>query len=288
MNLRQVRKKTKSVKNVKKITKAMQMVSAVKMRKAQQIEIENQPYREALWNMIVRVSARLRDYDHELLSSAKNARAKNLVIVVSSDKGLCGAFNSALCKHVANCDDPTTHDIIAVGKKGAHILTSLRFNVVADYSHSYPLTQVGAIFDFILEKFLSGEYKTILLAYNKFISPTKSTITIEPVLPLQLSIDQSSTRSTHETQEQSYVFEPSASMILHELLKSEVEDKIRGALLSSEAVEHAARMMAMKQATDNANEVAYNLMLTGNKIRQAKITNELLDMVTAKESVEAG
>jgi F-type H+-transporting ATPase subunit gamma len=153
------------------------------------------------------------------------------------------------------------------------------------------VNEASAIFTFVLEKFFTGEYRQISVIYNKFISTLRSEVEEDIILPfdlagqkaIKLGEDKEEKKDNHE-----YMIEPSPEEILQELLRSFLEQKIRGALISSEAVEHSARMMAMKSATDNASEIIYDLTLLSNRLRQEKITNELLDMVTAKESVDAG
>lgn len=286
MNLRQVRKKIKSISNVKKITKAMQLVSAVKMKKAQQVEVDGRPYRDHLSEILGKVMSGI-DLTGSVLTSAKdNQTNKSLVIVISSNKGLCGAFNVNLFRFILKNIDIKKSDFITVGKKGASFVTRATKSVVADYSVAKPLYEVPAIFQFALGKFLGGEYSKIQLVYNKFISTLRFDTALETLLPfeykegLQADVKKNPANGN-------YLVEPSSEEIVDQLLRSYIEEKIRGAIISSEAVEHSARMIAMKNATDNANDVIYNFTLLGNKLRQEKITGELLDMITAKESVES-
>lgn len=284
MNLRTVRKKIKSVKNVRKITKAMQMVSAVKMRKAQQAESESRPYREGLKAIIQRLAPNI-DPSYSALLQDKHIKSdRNLIVLVSSNKGLAGAFNVNLIRHLLRKNLNFDHtDFVTIGNKGAQFVSRMGSKVLADFSQGTPTNEVSAVFSFALEKFLAGEYKTISLVYNKFISTLKSEIADEVLLPVQ-ALDLVHNES--EKIQGEYVIEPSPQEIIDYVIKSYVEDKIRGAIISSEAVEHSSRMLAMKNATDNAGDLIYNLTSLGNKLRQEKITSELLDMVTAKESVE--
>lgn len=284
MNVRTVRKKIKSVKNVRKITRAMQLVSAVKMRKAQQSELESRPYREELNRIISKIIGKVSPDNSELLKKDFPQAPKDLIILVSSNKGLAGAFNVSLFRFLLKINvDFSKTDFVTVGNKGAQFTGRMGSKVIADFSTSTsPIVEVTAVFSLILEKFYKGEYKSVSVVYNKFISTLKSEQVRETLLPLKSL--QMSVQAKQETGE--YIVEPSPEEIIDHLLKSYLEDKIRGAIISSEAVEHSMRMMAMKNATDNAGDVIYNLTLVGNKLRQEKITNELLDMVTAKESVE--
>lgn len=281
MNLREVRKKTKSIKNVKKITKAMQLVSAVKMKKAQQAALEGAAYREGLEQSIRKIAPSTDPSLSSLLASPSENSNKELVIYISSNKGLCGAFNLNLYRYILKNIKMDSADFITVGKKGAVFVSNMRGTLVADYSSAMAVSETSAIFALAVGKFLAGEYRSVTVLYNKFISTLRSEQLKEVLLPMKLPVDEGATASAGV-----YKIEPSPEEIIDALLRSYLEEKIRGALLSSEAVEHSSRMMAMKNATDNANDIIDSLTLLGNRLRQSKITMELLDMITAKESVE--
>lgn len=281
MNLRQLRKKIRSINNVKKITHAMELVSAAKMKKSQQEAIESKPYQEMLEAVIKRISFALDPKFSDLLK--ENFAEKKLIILISSNKGLCGSFNynlfSFLLKKIS-LEDLEKYEFISLGKKGSIFINQIKKSLVADFSSKKPILMVPAIIDFVLKKFLSKEYSEIFIVYNKFISAFKLEPTIEKLLPIKEINNQV------EKLAEDYLIEPSPEKIIDSLLKNFIETKLNYAVISSEAGEHSARMMAMKNATENADELIYNLTLTSNKVRQEKITNELLDMITAKESVE--
>lgn len=283
MNVRQVRKKIKSVSNVKKITRSMQLVSAIKMRKSQQAAIEAKPFQSHLDLIIKKIMTKIGQVDSPLLVSHASENAPDLVIIISSNKGLCGSFNIDLFRYMAAHIDLKTTKFLALGKKGAQFVSKTS-DLLADYSTSTPMQMVSAINKLAMEGFLSGTYKRVFILFNRFISTLKTEADLLQILPYKLDISEEI--ETKEFIE--YVIEPNPKEVLEMVLKSFVEEKIRDAIVQSEAGEHSARMVAMKNATDNANDVIYNLTLLGNKLRQEKITNELLDMVTAKESVEAG
>ena len=283
MNLRQIRKKTRSIRNVKKITKAMQLVSAVKMKKTQQLEVEGRPYRDTLNSVIERILPTIENKPSKLLQPIDKGSDRKLVVFISSNKGLCGAFHINLYRLMLQTKlDFLKTDFVTVGSKGIQFINRTRGKVLADFSKTRFLNEVSAIFSFILERFFSGEYSVVSLIYNKYISSFRSESVEDILLPFTWQKKEEEEKRTALD----YQIEPSAENIIELLLKSHLEEKLRGAIISSEAVEHAARMMAMKNATDNASDIIYNLTLIGNKLRQEKITNELLDMVTAKESVE--
>jgi len=282
MNLREIRNKIRSVNNIKKITHAMQMVSAVKMKKAQAIAMEGAYYRDALTRIINKLSGSVEEDYSPLLK--KNKSKKTLVIVISSNKGLCGSFNYGLFRLIAKRTALAQVDYLTVGQKAIEFLNSNKANIIADFSSRQPIDNVSAIFNFVVRKFLDSDYQKIYLAYNKFISPLRNEPVFNLLLPLESDLR---TEATLNLKREEYLVEPNPKEVINSLLESYLEEKIREAIISSEAGEHSARMMAMKMATDNANDLSYDLTLTRNRLRQEKITAELLDMVTAKESVRA-
>lgn len=287
MNVRQVKKKIKSISNVKKITKAMEMISGIKMKKAQTLEIEGRPYRNALQSIIEKIIPGVNAESSPLVKPPKRTeKDKTLCIFITANKGLCGAFNVTLFRFLLREFDYKSSDFINLGKKGSGFVGKMGRPIVADFSGSAGLSEVSAIFNLALTKFLSEEYSQVVIIYTKFISTLKSEAKMEVLLPISLDFSQPGETKAKKIGGD-YLVEPSPNEILDYVLRSYVEEKIRGAIISSEAVEHSARMIAMKNATDNANDVIYNFTLLGNKLRQEKITNELLDMVTAKESVES-
>lgn len=286
MNIRTIRKKIKSVTNVKKITKAMQLVSAIKMKKAQQIAIDGRPYQTEIENIIRAVSSKIDSSLSPLIRQPEDkVERRDLAIVIASNKGLCGSFNFNLLRFIVKNTDFKNTDFIIVGKK-AGLLSKFSATIMADYSSNVPLNNVSALFEFALNKYLDKTYKQIKLFHNQFVSTIQSVPVITTLLPINFS---QKTEVTEEpkVKESEYLIEPNPKQIIDSLLRSFIEEKLRFALIQSEAGEHSLRMMAMKNATDNATDVIYNLTMVRNKIRQEKITSELLDMVTAKESVES-
>jgi len=276
MNIRTIRKKIKSVSNVKKITKAMELVSAIKMKRAQQKAIESAPYRESLERIIYKATAFLEKGYSSLIETTSQSN-KVLYIVISSNKGLCGSFNFNLLRFLTKEVNFKNSDFIILGRKALSLISKMGGTVIADFSHNKPEDAISAIFKEALEKYLAGQYKQVMLVFNRFINTLKFETTVTVVLPAKLSTQASSVSN--------YLIEPSAKEIVDAVLRDLVEEKIRGAIIDSEAAEHSSRMIAMKNATENAENVIYNLTLLRNKVRQEKITYELLDMVTAKESV---
>jgi len=284
MNIRQARKKIKSVGNVRKITKAMQLVSAIKMKKAQMMAIEGRPYKEYLEEIIRKVIVKIDVNLSELLQPKLDSnKKKDCVIVIASNKGLCGGFNMDLFRFIVKNVDFNKTEFVIMGKK-AGLLSRLGAKIISDYSSNVLLNNVSALFNFSLKNFINGTYGSIFLYYNKFISTLRIEPTKSILLPLILDLPKEQEMIKKDASE--YLIEPNPMEIINPLLYSFIEGKIQNAIIQSEAGEHSSRMIAMKNATDNANDVIYSLTMMQNKLRQEKITNELLDMVTAKESVE--
>lgn len=282
MNIRQVRKKIKSVSNVKKITRAMEMVSAIKMKKAQQEAVETAPYRQYLEKIIYKTISTLR-HDLSPLISNQSTSGKYLYIIISSNKGLCGSFNFNLFRKLIKDIDFKKHDFIVLGKKAAMFVNKMGGKIIADFSSLTPSLAVSPIFKETITGFLNNFYEKVYLVYNRFINTLNFETTIKLLLPTKVELNIETPLLIIDE----YLIEPNAMEIVDAVLRSLVEEKIRGAVIDSQAAEHSSRMMAMKNATDNAEDVIYNLTLLRNKIRQEKITYELLDMITAKESVES-
>lgn len=282
MNIRQVRKKIKAVGNIRKITNAMQLVSSIKMKKAQLEYKEGKIYRDFLTEMVKELSGGLTKDSSIFLR--ENQTGKDIYLLITSNKGLCGVFNYLIFKKISKEIKIKDNLFICYGKKGVDFIHRLQGKILVDFSKNSSTTVVSAIFDFILEKYYQGEIKNLYLVYNKFISATKYETQIEKILPISLELNNQKTIKRVNFQ---YVIEPSSKALINNLLKNFVEQKIRDAILSSQAGEHSARMIAMKNATDNAKEIEIGLTSLRNKLRQEKITYELLDMITAKESVES-
>ncbi|MFA5770698.1 MAG: FoF1 ATP synthase subunit gamma, partial [Patescibacteria group bacterium] len=245
MNIRTIRKKIKSVTNVKKITKAMQLVSAIKMKKAQQVAVDGRPYQEEIEKIIRAVSPKIDPSLSPLIGfSEDKVERKNLAIVIASNKGLCGSFNFNLFRFIVKNTDFKNTDFIIVGKK-ANLLSKFSAHIMADYSSNIPVNSVSALFEFALTKYLDRTYNKINLYHNQFVS----TIHSEPVVTTLLPIVFSQNAETKEDVKQKiseYLIEPSPKQIVDSLLRSFVEEKLRFAFIQSEAGEHSLRMMAMK------------------------------------------
>lgn len=280
MNLRQLKKKIKSIQNVGQITKAMQLVSAVKMKKAQARAVGGKPYRTALEETIAHISASAASP-----LATKSSAKRELVIVISSNKGLCGVFNFNLMKmlHREIMGDVERYDFITLGTKAQQFLSMYGAHIIADFSTANRRFEdsVTAIYTLAREEFLKGKYSTVSIMYNSFVSSLQSQARKDILLPV------TEIKKEQEVGQSDYLIEPDPQTVLNGIIDFYLEQKIRGSILESEASEHSARMVAMKNATDNARELVRDMTLLRNGLRQERITNELLDMNTARLAVTA-
>jgi F-type H+-transporting ATPase subunit gamma len=279
-NTRDIRRRIKSVKNTAQITKAMQMVAAAKMRKAQQAALAGRPYSEVLNRVLVSLRDRVSQGSHPLLE--QRPVKKNLVLLVTSDKGLCGALNTNVLREAAQLDKKNTL-FVASGKKGASFLARTGRSMIADFAliDSPSFLQTKAISKFCLEKFLSGEVDTVSVLYPKFVNTLLQQPVLEPLLPISGSAV-SGVEPVEEGVEAQYLFEPDADEVLDSVLPYYFHFTVFQMILDARASEQSARMVAMKSATDNAKSLVKDLTLEYNKARQASITTELLEISTAQ------
>lgn len=283
-NIRLIKRRIKSAKNIAQITKAMELVAAAKMKKAQAAALAGKLYAQKIYEMVMRLSKRT-DYRAHKLLLAPAPSGKRLVVLLSTNKGLCGGLNTSLFRYFMKQYEGKTYDVVTIGKKGADFVTRLGHGVKADFSDTTPFERiVPALVDYLTEQFLSGAYDAVDLASNEFLSITKQEPRVKTVLPLTISgVDTSSIRDDEPYE---FLIEPSVEAVFESLLPHYVENQIRDAVLQAEAAEHSARMIAMHNATDNAHSLREDLTLLYNKARQEKITYEITDMVTARLAVE--
>ena len=287
-NTREIRRRIKSVKNTAQITKAMQMVAASKMRKAQQAALAGREYSALLNRVLVSLRDRVDPNAHPLLTERPGKR--ELVILISTDKGLCGALNTNLFRETSRLEQSET-SFIANGRKGVQYLARSKRNLLADFAmkDNPGFAETKQISKFALEKFVSGEVDKVTVAYTRFVNtltqqPTLRTLL--PISPFDLPGAKEEKDAALATNAQAnhfgYIFEPSAEQVLDSILPEYVHFQVYQMALDSRASEHSARMVAMKSATDNAKQIVKDLTLEYNKVRQAAITTELLEITTAQ------
>jgi F-type H+-transporting ATPase subunit gamma len=283
---RDIRRRISSVKNTAKITKAMQMVAASKMRRAQQAALAGRPYARLMNQVLAHVSEHAGDFNHPLME--KRNGPKRAVILVATDKGLCGALNSNLMREAARFDKNTTVFITA-GRKAAQFIARSRRTLAAEFTYKdAPLfTEARAISRFARELFLKGEVDSVDLLFTRFFSTLSQKPQVLPFLPIQeikpVTAGIAEQRTAEELMQGSteFLFEPSAEQVLSAMLPHSLNFLMYQVLLEAKASEQSAKMVAMKNATDNANQLIKDLTLEYNKMRQASITKELLEISSA-------
>jgi F-type H+-transporting ATPase subunit gamma len=289
---RDIRRRIKSVKNTAQITKAMQLVAAAKMKKAQDQASSGRAYAELMNKILVSLKERAEEGVHPYFSEGKGG--KSLVVVIATDKGLCGALNTNLLKKLVNTPIEGEVEFVTIGRKASQGLARLRKTLIADFPIKDPanFAELRVVGKFIQEKFLTGEYKSVLVAFNNFINTVTQLPSIEQVLPVN-PVTLGGKRGFDETPSEvnaadlpQYSFEPDAAVVFETVLPQYVNGTLYQMLLEARASEHSSRMVAMKNATDNAKQMLKDLSLEYNKLRQAAITNELLEITTAKMALE--
>lgn len=289
-NTREIRRRIKSIKNTAQITKAMQMVAASKMRKAQQAALAGRSYAELMNDVLVSVQERVDVDAHPLLQ--KRAVKKELVILISTEKGLCGALNTNLFRELSVFDSKA--EFVCSGRKGVQFVTRTGKNLLADFQlkDAPGFTETKAISKFALDKFVSGEVDKVSVAYSDFVNTLIQKPTVRSLLPISRedlkkgfqTADESQSEKTAATSKNmgGYLFEPGPDAVLDAVLPQYLHFQVYQMVLDARASEHSARMVAMKSATDNAKSIVKDLTLEYNKVRQAGITTELLEITTAQ------
>lgn len=281
-NTRDIRRRIKSVKNTAQITKAMQMVAAAKMRKAQQAALAGHPYADVLNRVLLSLRDRVSEGAHPLLE--QRPIKKKLVLLVTSDKGLCGALNTNVLREAALLNQQETI-FVSSGRKGASFLARTGRAMIADFAlpDSPSFLQTKAISKFCLEKFLSGEVDEVSVLYPKFINTLLQKPVLQQLLPISGAVAAGVSPTGDESVgEGQYLFEPDADQVLDSVLPYYFHFTVFQMILDARASEQSARMVAMKSATDNAKSLVKDLTLEYNKARQASITTELLEISTAQ------
>ena len=282
-NLKEIRNRISSVSSTMQITSAMKMVSAAKLKKAQDAITAMRPYADKLTELLQSLSASL-DADSGSTFADNRPVNKVLVVAITSNRGLCGAFNSNIIKQCASLTNESFAgkqvDFVAIGKKSNDIL-SKNSTVVSNHSDVFnhlTFENVAIIAEELMELFKDGSYDRIELVYNKFKNAATQIIMSEQFLPIVPT-------EGDESSNTDYIFEPSEAEIVEQLIPKSLKTQLYKAVRDSFASEHGARMTAMHKATDNATELRDQLKLTYNQARQAAITNEILEIVGGAEAL---
>jgi F-type H+-transporting ATPase subunit gamma len=283
-NIRLIKRRIKSARNISQITRAMEMVAASKMKKAQETAVGGKPYARKIYEATFEFLSRTKtDPEAFPLLRKDKTSDKILIILISTNKGLCGGLNSSLFR-TTNSWFPkeVAADFVTLGKKGESFVVRSGRKLLADFSNAPFLESIGAVSTLIAGSFSSGQYHQVYLVYNDFLSILRQQPNSKLILPIGEMAQKEEPLISHFSD---FVIEPSLDQVITALLPHYLEVEIRAAILEAEASEHSARMMAMKSATDNAQQLMTLLTLEYNKVRQQMITYEIADIVTAKEAI---
>ena len=287
-NLQDIKRRITSVKNTQQITNAMKMVSAAKLQRAQDRVMAMRPYAERMEYMVEHLQTRVRSSAHELLKP--RTEGKTLLVLLTSDRGLCGGFNSnvqrAALEQIRELTEAGEVDVITIGKKGRDFLGYRRIEVLETYVELFirqvDYDQAKAITEKLLQAYEEEDYRQVLVVYNRFQSAISQQVTVLRVLPIS-GIDDP---EADPEEPFDYVYEPSAPQVLESILRRQIEIQLFQIFQESFAGEHGARMTAMDSATSNASEMIANLTLTYNRARQAAITTELIEVVSGADALQ--
>src|SRR6201986_3452952 len=291
-NLKEVRNRITSVSSTQQITKAMKMVSAAKLKRATNAIVQLRPYAEKLKDILANLSASLEDDTSPFLQDREPNKV--LVIVVSSNRGLAGAFNANVIKTANNLIAEKYSvqlkagnvSIVGIGKKGQEFYQRRKYNVIGNNNELFSdltFLNVSKVTEAIMQGFLKGEFDRVELVYNQFKNAAVQFLTVEQLLP----VPKAEKKKEDAASQVDYILEPSQEAIVEQLIPKNIKIQLYKAVLDSHASEHGARMTAMDKATDNAGELLKALKLSYNQARQAAITTELTEIVSGAAALSA-
>lgn len=283
-NLKEIRTRMASVKTTRQVTSAMKMVSAAKLRKAQEAITRIRPYTQKLNEILISISNSLNN-NEENIYATKPKNNKVLMVVINSNRGLCGAFNANVNKKalqlIQNEFENKEVELIAIGKNAYDFFRKQEFKITQhnDLYDNLCFEQVAPIAENIMQTFAKGNFEQVYLVYNKFKNAATQILSAEQFLPIEQ-------KQENAEQTSDYIYEPSKQEIVEELIPKSLKMQFYKALLESSASEHGARMTSMHKATDNATDLLRELNLQYNKARQTSITNEILEIVSGAEALK--
>jgi len=291
-NLKAIRLRITSVKSTRQITSAMKMVAAAKLRKAQDKIVRLRPYASKLHEILVNLSQSLADSEVENIYNRTSAPEKILIVVITSNRGLCGAFNSNVIKEVRRIVADTYFEqykngnvtFLTIGKKGYDTLRKLKFKIAQEKNELFndlTFENVVEVAERVMQGFVEGDYDRVELVYNHFKNAAVQQLTTERFLPVESAASQDKKSLPAD-----YIYEPDKESIIRELIPKSLKIQFYKAVLDSFVAENGARMTAMHKATDNASEMIRELTLQYNKARQASITAQILEVVSGAEALK--
>ncbi|HMB22848.1 MAG: ATP synthase F1 subunit gamma [Chloroflexota bacterium] len=293
---REMRLRIKSVKNISQVTRALEAVSAAKVRRSIQALMATRSYATKAWQVLTHITNQPGTVNLHPLLTARPDPKNATVIVMTADRGLAGAYNTNVIRQVLQRFDRAAYHLpvkyITVGRKGRDLLIRMRKPVLADFSNlpSAPkFSNLSSIGRLVVDDFIRGEVDEVYLVYTRFASMAQQVAEVKRLLPLEISGEHlvKDFGEHHTGPAAAYEFEPDQQQILDEMIPRFTALQIYQAVLESQASEHAARMVAMRNATDNARELVSALQLAYNKVRQQAITNDILDIVGGAEAQAA-
>jgi len=291
-SLKEVKGRITSVISTQQITKAMKMVAAAKLRRSQERITQMRPFAQKLSSILQNLSAAQSDPNTDAWYSVAREEKKILIVAISSDRGLCGSFNSNIFKGVVKLiNDKYSSQlekgnvtILSIGRKSFEFFTKRKMNVVGDYATLFSkltFENAGEVGEYLIREFRSGRYDKIEVVYNEFKNVATQILRMEQFLPVLPATTEKSTT------EVDYIYQPDREKILTGLIPKSLKVQLFKSLLDSNASENGARMTAMDKATDNAGELLKELKLTYNRTRQAAITKEILEIVGGAEALKS-
>ncbi|MEG0837400.1 MAG: ATP synthase F1 subunit gamma [Akkermansia sp.] len=288
-NLRDIRRRIKSIKNTSQITKAMQMVASAKMRRAQDQAIKGRAYIAALAQVLYHLKEEIAERNSPLLTH--NSSTKELVLVINTDRGLCGGLNTNLFKAIRTQTSPDAH-FITIGRKLNSTLAKVGSIIDASWSLADPLAlvELRPIFDFCRQKYQLAEYGKITVAYSSFVNTMVQKPIVRQLLPISeeelLEVAAEGNEEIDNARKSNFIMEPNSHNLLDTILPLYFFYILAQVVLEARASEHSSRMVSMKAASENAQTIIGELTLEYNKARQTQITNELLEITTAMRAME--
>jgi F-type H+-transporting ATPase subunit gamma len=292
-NTREVRLRIRSIKNIAQVTRALQAVSASKVRKAMAAVLQTRPYATKAWQVLTHIAGQPgRDSLHELLTSRAEVKSV-LVVMITGDRGLAGAYTTNIVRYILQRFNnyPVPVRYVTVGRKGRDLMLRRRKEVIAEFSNlpaAPSFADLSAIGRLAVEEYLNGHSDEVYLVYTNFINMGRQVPTVKKLLPLEIQAEEERVMALGQegrAMAAAYIYEPGQAAILDEIVPRFTALQVFQAILESLASEHAARMIAMKNATDSAKELAAALQLQYNKTRQQAITNEMLDIAGGAEAL---
>ncbi len=288
-SLKEIRTRITSVKNTRQVTSAMKMVSAAKLKKAQDAILQIRPYADKLHEILTSLSSSLENSEDSLYTQQR-VPEKVLIVLISSNRGLCGAFNSAIGKTAVELANSKYEkqfksgniDFWVVGKQGEKSLKSQKLTVAGEANHIFDtldFEHVSELAESLMGDFVGKKYDRIELVYNQFKNAAVQICATEQFLPVEVKVEDEKTTNLN------FIYEPSMEEIVQELIPRSLKIQFYKALLDSNAAEHGARMTAMHKATDNASDLISDLTLTFNKARQTAITNAIIEVTGGAEAL---